>query len=75
MNKERRKRIEKAIETLNEVQNELEDIKAEEEDYFDNIPENMQSGEKAEISEAAIDSLEEAISAVEEAYNSLEEIE
>lgn len=75
MNKDRRKRIEKALETLNEVQSELEDIKSEEEDYFDNIPENLQASEKAETSEAAINSLEEALSQVEEAVNALEEIE
>lgn len=69
MNKERRKRINAAIARLDDIQpmieeirSEIEEIKSEEEEYRDNIPENMQSGERYERAEAACDSLEEALS-------------
>lgn len=65
MNKERRKRIElvknkidNILSIINETKGEIEEIKDEEQDYFDNIPENLQSGERASKSENAIDLLE-----------------
>ena len=50
MNKVRRKMIDKVIEevavlqnTLEELQQRIEEIKEEEQDYLDNIPENLQA--------------------------------
>lgn len=54
---------------------EVEDIKGEEEDYKDNIPENMQGGEKYEVAESAIENLEEAYSSLDDVVGSLEEAE
>lgn len=44
----------------------LEDIKSEEEDAFDNMPENLQSSVRGMESEEAIDMLEEALGYLEE---------
>lgn len=76
MNKERRKQIKKVIAKLDEIQSLLEEVRSEiesikdaEEEYRDNIPENMQSGERYERAEAACESLEEALSG----FDNLEE--
>ena len=68
MNKVRRKMIDKVIEevavlqnTLEELQQRIEEIKEEEQDYLDNIPENLQSSDHYEKAENALNALEEAI--------------
>jgi uncharacterized protein Yka (UPF0111/DUF47 family) len=81
MNKMRRKEIRAVIKKLYELTNEtdinklceqladvLEDIEyilSEEECYKDNIPENLQNGERYESSEYSCDCLENAISELE----------
>ena len=45
----------------------LEDIKNEEEEAFDNMPEGLQYGPRGMDSEAAIDNLEESLGYLEEA--------
>lgn len=68
MNKERRKKIDIAIEnanklqeTLEELQQIVEEIRDEEEEYLNNIPENLQSSERYNAAEAALDNLEVAV--------------
>lgn len=72
MNKQRRRELQNIIDELNILRSKLEDIQNEEEEYRDNIPENMQSSEKYEIAEAACDSMSEAIDSIEEAINDIE---
>ena len=78
MNKTRRKELLEIIKLLSEVQdkddlyaviNELESIKDDEQDYYDNIPENLQSSQRAEDSEAAIENLDEALDMLNDVYN------
>ena len=78
MNKARRKELETVISNLNEIQgkddlyaciNDLKKIRDDEQDYYDNIPENLQYSQRAEDSEAAIDNLEEALDLINEAYD------
>ena len=70
MNKLRRKELREIINGLNAIQdrddlyawiNTLENLKDEEQDYYDNIPENLQYSRRAEASEEAIENLEEAL--------------
>lgn len=72
MNKQRRRELQNIIDELNILRSKLEDIQNEEEEYRDNIPENMQSSEKYEIAEVAYDSMSEAIDSIEEAINDIE---
>ena len=79
MNNIRRKKILKligALRTLNNNYNQeginrcigiLEDIKSEEEEAFDNMPEGLQYSSRGMDAEAAIDNLEEALDYLEEA--------
>ena len=46
MNKIRRKNLQAIIDRLEELKGSLEDLQAEEEEYRDNIPENMQESER-----------------------------
>lgn len=49
-------------------------VKDEEDDYRDNIPENMQSSDRYYQSEEASENLEAAFDTVEEIYDKLDEI-
>ena len=71
MNKQRRRELQNIIDEIDILKSNLEDIQNEEE-YRDNIPENMQSSEKYEIAEAACDSMSEAIDNLEEAIGNIE---
>lgn len=73
MNKARRKQIDEAISKLNDLKDEIESIMNDEEEYKDNMPENMQASEKYELAESACESLQTTIDALEEAVSNLEE--
>lgn len=74
MNSRRRKAISKAIEDyLNKeteareiLRNALEDVRAAEEEAYENLPESIQYGEKGEAMEEAISALEDFFSAIED---------
>ncbi len=74
MNKERRNRISVVNSRLNVLAEELRSIKEEEENYYDNIPENLQGSMRAEESEEAIDLLDEVVDKIEEIVDQLREI-
>lgn len=78
MNKLRRKGLGQVINGLNTIQdrddlysliNTLDNIKYDEESYYDNIPENLQYSQRAEDSETAIENLEEALDLLNEVYD------
>lgn len=58
MNNQRRKEIGKLIEDVENAQSVFEDIRSEEEEYFENMPENLQDGERGQASQEAIDNLQ-----------------
>jgi len=74
MNKYRRKDIEDLIKKLESIQEEIKTITDEEQEYYDNIPENLQMSEKAENSQNAISDLEDAECSVDDAISSLQSI-
>lgn len=61
MNKIRRKNLQSIIDQLEELKGSLEDLQAEEEEYRDNIPENMQESERYEKADEACDNLSAAV--------------
>lgn len=74
MNKERRKRLEEACEFLDRAKSIVEECASEERDYFDNMPENMQDGEKgSKVSEVA-DALEAIPDEIDEVTSAIEEV-
>lgn len=89
MNKARRKAIAELVATLSDLLGKLEDAQAstsaiaeEEREYYDNMPESLQGGDKgqaasdsADALEAASESISESMSTLEDAITSLENIE
>ena len=73
MNKQRRKELEDLHDNLQNLLEKLETIMEEEEEYKDNLPENMLN--RIEQSENAIYSMQEACECITSAINTLEEIE
>ena len=73
MNRERRKALQAIVDQLETLQMQLEEIQTEEEAYRDNIPENLQSGERYERTEEICESLSDAVSSLEDATSSIEE--
>ena len=72
MNKERRKQINEAADLFAKAHAMIEDAKSilqealdEEQEYFDNMPEGLQGGDKGDMAQAAISALEYAIEAME----------
>lgn len=57
MNNTRRKSLRALMDRLEDIKSELEEIQSEEEDYRDNIPENLQGSERYEKAEDAISNM------------------
>ena len=74
MNKTRRTALRKLAVKLKEINYELENICADEEDYFDNIPENLKSGERANESEEAIGLMQDTSIMLEDVINNIEDL-
>jgi len=73
VNKQRRKEIARAAAMIEEAKSILETCRDEEQDYYDNMPESFQNGEKGSVAQEAIDALEEAVSQLEEIEQSVGE--
>ncbi len=54
-----------------DVQSQLETLRDEEQEYYDNMPEGLQAGEKGDKAQEAIDSIDEAINQVETTHDSI----
>lgn len=74
MNKERRKNIQGIADQLEELKGNLELLQEEEEEYRDNIPENLQGSVRYEKAEEACDALSDAVSNLEDVITSLGEL-
>ena len=74
MNKARIKQLINWKKKAEELKEELESILYDEQDYFDNMPENLQGSMKGIDSEEAINQLEDAISTLEETIDSVDNI-
>ena len=72
MNKVRRKALDEIISKIEEAKELLENLQAEEEEYRDNMPENLQGSERYEAADAAVDNMSSAVDALDEAISSIE---
>lgn len=72
MNNNRRERINKVHAKLDEILGLIDELREEEQEAYDNMPESMQYGERGEKMQEAIDALEEAYNDVEEACDNLD---
>ena len=73
MNKNRRKAIAEVRDILESATSNLEVIRDEEQESFDNLPEGIQESERGEKMSECIEYLEEAIENLGEAIDNLDE--
>lgn len=71
MNKQRREKIREVKQRIESCKNELQIILDEEQDYFDNMPENLQGSMRGSDSEDAIDTMESCIDGLDEVIKEL----
>lgn len=72
MNKARRSSIQKIIERLEEIRDDIESVKNEEEEAYENLPESLQESGRGEAMSEAIDALDSAYSSIEEVLDYLD---
>lgn len=63
MNNTRRKNLRELIETTEGVKSKIEELRTEEEEYYNNMPESFQDGEKGDRAQTVIEYLDEAMTA------------
>lgn len=73
MNKERRKQIAEAQKLIGQAKDLIEEICSDEQEYYDNMPESLQNGEKGERAYNATSNLQEVVDNLETAVDTLEE--
>ena len=73
MNKNRRKSLRRALSYLDSAICIIRDAKDEEQDCLDNLPENLQSSERYEAMENAVDDLDNAVSSLRDASTSIDD--
>lgn len=74
MNKERRNRLTKAYELINEAKIILEEVRKDEHDSYENLPENFQSGGRGEEMQGYIEMLDEAYNYLDDASSVVNQI-
>lgn len=75
MNNSRRKEIRRMIDKIEEVKETVEYLRDEEQEYLDNMPENLAYSSRAEVAQEAVDNIDCALDNLEEAISNLEEAE
>ena len=63
MNNTRRKSLRELIERTEGIKLEIEELRTEEEEYYNNMPEACQDGEKGDRAQTVIEYLDEAMTA------------
>lgn len=72
MNKSQRKQLEELLDKITELQEQVEFIRNEEQEKLDNMPENLQGGERYSQMENAISCLDDAVSNLQSAYDDIQ---
>ena len=73
MNKARRKAIQLIIDALTDIHENLDVIRVEEQDAYDNLPESLQESDRGEAMSTAVYNLEDAMEDINLAIDALEE--
>lgn len=73
MNRIRRKALAEIQAKIEELQSELETLMSEEEEYRDNMPENLWVSERYEKADTACDNISNAMDGLQEAIDYIEE--
>ena len=73
MNNTRRKAIKAIMDKLQDLMDDIEAIKDEEQEAYDNLPESIQNSERGEAMDSAIYNLDDAAESVQLVLDALEE--
>ena len=71
MNAGRRKTLRQAILLLEEAKTLVETVMDEEQAYFDNMPESLQSGDKGQKAEVAVEAMETTIASIDDTIDAI----
>ena len=74
MNRERRKRLGEAYDKCAEIIQILEEVKSEEEDAYENLPDNFRDGDRGEEMQNYIEMIDETSGYIEDAQSVIEQI-
>jgi len=74
MNAERRKKLKDVIDNLNTALSVIEEVKDEEQDSYDNLPESIQDGERGGQMQENIDNLDTAYNDLDDVISELQEV-
>ncbi len=74
MNKERRKELSDIFGKLTELKARLEEVQAQEQEYYDNMPDGIKDSERGEQAESYAYSLDDCVSQLDDICDTLEEI-
>jgi hypothetical protein len=75
MNAQRRKLLEGVLNFIqSDLQPDVEAIRDEQQEYVDNVPDNLQSGERYERATEALDKMDNLVSLFEDIISELEDI-
>ena len=66
--------LEKLRDKIQEVLNNLENVRDEEEMAYDNLPEGIQMGERGDMMQEAIETIDEAVGVLEDAISSMDAV-
>lgn len=67
MNKNRRNRLAKLSDQISDIMEKLEELRDEELEAFENLPESLNSSERGEVMQTAIGAMDDALSSLENA--------
>ena len=73
MNKTRREALQKVYDLIADARDTLEMLRDEEDEYRENMPENLQESIRYEAASEAVDNMDSAISSIEDALDYIEE--
>ena len=74
MNRERRKRLQEAFDKIAEAQEILSEVRDEEQEAYENLPENFQYGERGDEMQGYIEMIDEADGYLDDAKSVVEQI-
>jgi hypothetical protein len=72
MNEARLKEIAALVGKIDDLKSQVETVRDAEQEYYDNMPENLQGSEAGERAESAASSLDDAVNNLSEAMDALE---
>lgn len=74
MNNQRRKQLARLKDSLQQVGNDIEELRSAEEDSMDNIPDNLRYGDRYDTMESCVEALADAIESIENAIERISDI-